>query len=126
MVYGNVCILLPLPLPLSLLNAFFRFRFIFIFISNFILFVSLSPSLTVPVPLGFCGSCGFQQKSIIYVMAKHWRPQTGDCCSNIEQFVAIFFHSSLLRFFIAVLHFVQSTEVEKRRRGKCKRSQSEY
>lgn len=61
----------------SLSFAFIRFRFIFIFISNFILFVcfSLSPSLSLSV----CGSCGFQQKSIIYVMAKHCRdPQTGD------------------------------------------------
>lgn len=82
--------------------AFFRFRFIFIFISNFILFVSHSFSLSLS--LSVCGSCGFQQKSIIYVMAKHCRdPQTvdwGDCrllllhcllcaTSNIEQFVAI-------------------------------------
>lgn len=89
-----VCFCHSLSLSPSWTPSFASDLFLFSFRILFYLFLSLS----IPVPLGFCGSCGFQQKSIIYVMAKHWRPQTGDCCSNIEQFVAIFFHSSLLLF----------------------------
>lgn len=72
-VYVKCIYVRPLPLPLLRLLSlpiYFYFHFEFYFVC-----FSLSPSLSLSV----CGSCGFQQKSIIYVMAKHCRdPQTGD------------------------------------------------
>lgn len=99
----NICIyvfMYALATPPSLSPSFASDLFLFSFRILFYLFLTLSLSLSLSV----CGSCGFQQKSIIYVMAKHCRdPQTVDCgdcrllllhcllcaTSNIEQFVAI-------------------------------------
>lgn len=90
--------------------------FLFSFRILFYLFLSRS----CLVPLGFCGSCGFQQKSIIYVMAKHWRPQTGDrkrllehrtvCCHSPRLFLCLL---CLFCLFHCGFAFVQSTAIEK-------------
>lgn len=74
----NICIyvfMYALATPPSLSPSFASDLFLFSFRILFYLFLTLFLSLSLSV----CGSCDFQQKSIIYVMAKHCRdPQTVD------------------------------------------------
>lgn len=87
----NICIYLfiyALATPPFLSPSFASDLFLFSFRILFYLFLTLWLFLSLSV----CGSCGFQQKSIIYVMAKQCRdPQTEDWGETGETVVVALF-----------------------------------